>query len=95
MKWLVFSFRKGKVKVNSSQWGAGSFCKKEEEGSRRDIKKYKPTSHRFNRLPLLPSGPGGVQQELVVPACVAKVRIKTQLTIGGFSQRCPLSIVLC
>jgi len=24
------------------------------------------TSHRYNRLPLLPSGPGGVQQELVV-----------------------------
>ncbi len=23
-------------------------------------------SHRYNRLPLLPSGPGGVQQELVV-----------------------------
>jgi hypothetical protein len=27
------------------------------------------TSHRYNRLPLLPSDPGGVQQELVVPAC--------------------------
>jgi len=27
------------------------------------------TSHRYNRLPLLPSGPGGVQQELVVPIC--------------------------
>jgi len=24
------------------------------------------TSHRYNRLPLLPSGPEGVQQELVV-----------------------------
>jgi len=24
------------------------------------------TSHRYNCLPLLPSGPGGVQQELVV-----------------------------
>ncbi len=24
------------------------------------------TSHRYNRLPLLPSGSGGVQQELVV-----------------------------
>ena len=23
-------------------------------------------SHRYNRLPLLPSGPGGIQQELVV-----------------------------
>jgi hypothetical protein len=33
-------------------------------------KKGKPTSHRYNRLPLLPSGPGGVQQELVVPTCL-------------------------
>ncbi len=24
-------------------------------------------SHRYNRLPLLPSGPGGIQRELVVP----------------------------
>ena len=24
------------------------------------------TSHRYNHLPLLPSGPGGIQQELVV-----------------------------
>lgn len=24
------------------------------------------TSHRYNLLPLLPSGPGGVQRELVV-----------------------------
>ncbi len=24
------------------------------------------TSHRYNCLPLLPSGPGGIQQELVV-----------------------------
>jgi len=30
------------------------------------------TSHRYNHLPLLPSGPGGVQQELVVPICRAK-----------------------
>ena len=30
------------------------------------------TSHRYNRLPLLPSGPGGVQQELVVPICRSK-----------------------
>lgn len=32
------------------------------------IKKYGRLliSHRYNRLPLLPSGPGGVQQELVV-----------------------------
>jgi hypothetical protein len=26
-------------------------------------------SHRYNRLPLLPSGPGGVRQELVVSIC--------------------------
>ena len=30
------------------------------------------TSHRYNYLPLLPSDPGGVQQELVVPICQAK-----------------------
>jgi len=24
-----------------------------------------PVSHRYNRLPLLPSDPGGIQQELV------------------------------
>ena len=30
------------------------------------------TSHRYNYLPLLPSGPGGVQQELVVPICRVK-----------------------
>jgi len=24
------------------------------------------TSHRYDRLPLLPSSPGGIQQELVV-----------------------------
>jgi len=30
--------------------------------------KKKPASHRYNPLPLLPSGPGGVQGELVVPA---------------------------
>ena len=24
------------------------------------------TSHRYNLLPLLPSGPGGIQRELVV-----------------------------
>ena len=43
---------------------------------RRGIKKVaNRTSHRYNRLPLLPSGPGGVQQELVVPACRgAKIR---------------------
>lgn len=36
-------------------------------GKRDKRKRDKPLiSHRFNRLPLLPSGPGGVQQELVV-----------------------------
>jgi len=30
------------------------------------------TSHRYNCLPLLPSDPGGVQQELVVPICRVK-----------------------
>ena len=30
------------------------------------------TSHRYNYLPLLPSDPGGVQQELVVPICHCK-----------------------
>jgi hypothetical protein len=35
-------------------------------------KKANRTSHRYNRLPLLPSGPGGIQQELVVPACWRK-----------------------
>ena len=32
-------------------------------------------SHRYNRIPLLPSGPGGVLQELVVydlPGCKGK-----------------------
>jgi hypothetical protein len=35
----------------------------------RKKKRANRASHRYNRLPLLPSGPGGVQQELVVPAC--------------------------
>ena len=33
-------------------------------------------SHRYNRLPLLPSGPGGVRQELVVSICRCKVKQK-------------------
>ncbi len=33
-------------------------------------------SHRYNRLPLLPSGPGGVQQELVVQICHCKCTTK-------------------
>jgi len=32
------------------------------------------TSHRYNCLPLLPSDPGGVQQELVVPICRCKTK---------------------
>lgn len=39
----------------------------------KDTKKGKlSTSHRYNLLPLLPSGPGGIQRELVVydfPRC--------------------------
>ena len=42
----------------------------------------KPISHRYNRLPLLPSGPGGVQQELVVPICRSKD--KGKFHSGGF-----------
>jgi len=38
-----------------------------------DKKMANRTSHRYNRLPLLPSGPGGVQQELVVPICRGKI----------------------
>ena len=34
----------------------------------------KPASHRYDRLPLLPSRPGGVQRELVVPASRCKGR---------------------
>ncbi len=36
------------------------------------------TSHRYNYLPLLPSDPGGVQQELVVPIC----RVKDTTDLG-------------
>ncbi len=47
----------------------------------RGIKKVaNRTSHRYNRLPLLPSGPGGVQQELVVPICRHKNNKKTRIT---------------
>jgi hypothetical protein len=34
-----------------------------------------PASHRYNRLPLLPSDPGGIQQELVaqdLPGCKSR-----------------------
>jgi hypothetical protein len=33
------------------------------------IKKGKPNIAPLNHLPLLPSDPGGIQQELVVPVC--------------------------
>ena len=47
----------------------------------RGIKKVaNRTSHRYNRLPLLPSGPEGVQQELVVPICRCKNNKKTCIT---------------
>jgi hypothetical protein len=39
------------------------------------------TSHRYNRLPLLPSDPGGVQQELVVPICRRKDTIDKRETV--------------
>jgi hypothetical protein len=42
-------------------------CDPEPETRHQAKKRGEPTSHRYNRLPLLPSGPGGVQQELVVP----------------------------
>jgi hypothetical protein len=36
----------------------------------REVKKEaNRISHRYNHLPLLPSRPGGIQQELVVSAC--------------------------
>ena len=50
-------------------------------------------SHRYNHLPLLPSGPGGIQRELVVPICRCKVRerkrqlkrlVKLKLGSSGF-----------
>ena len=45
------------------------------------------TSHRYNRLPLLPSDPGGVQQELVVPICQCKGRrSKFILQVGCLNQ---------
>jgi hypothetical protein len=37
------------------------------------------TSHRYNRLPLLPSDPGGVQQELVVLVCRCKDTINDSI----------------
>ena len=40
------------------------------------IKKANQISHRYDCLPLLPSGPGGVRQELVVSICRLKVNIK-------------------
>jgi len=42
-------------------------------GFQGEIKKANEVSHRYDRLPLLPSGPGGVRQELVVLVCQCKV----------------------
>jgi hypothetical protein len=50
----------------------------EKRGAEQPIRKVwakksgKPTSRRFNHLPLLPSGPGGVRRELAVPICHCK-----------------------
>ena len=44
----------------------------QRRGRHERAKKSKPKSHRYNHLPLLPSGPGGVQQELVVLTCHCK-----------------------
>jgi hypothetical protein len=51
---------------------AGKIVKKNYENWGREEKRANQTSHRYNRLPLLPSDPGGVQQELVVLACRAQ-----------------------
>ena len=48
---------------------------KKEKGMLKKKKGKLNTSHRYNHLPLLPSGPGGVQWELVVydlPECKGK-----------------------
>ncbi len=61
-------------------------------------------SHRYNRLPLLPSGPGGVRQELVVPICRFKVKenliqykeqgIKAELFVEYYRTCCGISLWL-
>jgi hypothetical protein len=40
--------------------------KPHQDGAKKRKKGRLITSHRYNHLPLLPSDPGGVQQELVV-----------------------------
>ncbi len=45
-------------------------------------KKANQVSHRYNCLPLLPSGPGGVRQELVVLICRCKGRTYCLLLKG-------------
>ena len=47
---------------------------------KRGIKRANRTSHRYNRLPLLSSDPGGIQQELVVPICRCKANELEQCT---------------
>jgi hypothetical protein len=64
-------------------------------------KKANRTSHRYNRLPLLPSGPGGIQQELVVPACWRKdtmlggKKVREQKKIPINEKRSPLLQLYC
>jgi hypothetical protein len=73
-------------KVGSWQTAVDTFCEnyyrfvRGIQKNRIQKKKYKPASHRYNRLPLLPSDPGGVQQELIVPTCNANVGMKKAIT---------------
>jgi hypothetical protein len=50
--------------------------KLKNERAGKEKKRANQASHRYNRLPLLPSDPGGVQQELVVLACHCKDTIE-------------------
>lgn len=54
-------------------------------GNTLEQKRKMRVSHRYDRLPLLHSWPGGVQQELVVPAVQ---RYNNQWTIKNDSGRC-------
>jgi hypothetical protein len=59
---------------------------KDQQSTNERVKEQKManrTSHRYNRLPLLPSDPGGVQQELVVPICRHKYRINLLIPAHG------------
>ena len=59
-------------KIKKSVVCAGKYGKKKGK-----IKKANQISHRYNHLPLLPSGPGGVRQELVVSICPHKINHKS------------------